>query len=105
MERNHEIKIRLSTEELEQLKAKVAQTNLSREEFCRKVFADAQIKSAPSDDTRMLIYEMRKIGHNINSLVAKAHITKGVDENLLRYELHNLHQLEKEIAQFYAQKR
>ena len=64
MDRKHEIKIRLSKEELDSLNLKVAKTNLSREEFCRLCFKEVAIKAKPSDDTHRLIYEMRKIGGN-----------------------------------------
>ena len=77
-------------------------TNLSREEFCRLCFKEVAIKAKPSDDTHRLIYEMRKIGGNLNALVARAHTYKNVDADALRYELYNLHKLEKEIAQQYV---
>ena len=102
MERKHEIKIRLSKEGLDSLNLKVAKTNLSREEFCRLCFKEVAIKAKPSDDTRRLIYEIRKIGGNLNALITKAHTYKNVDTDALRYELYNLHKLEKEIAQQYV---
>ena len=61
MERKHEIKIRLSKDELDSLNLEVAKTNLSREEFCRLCFKEVAIKAKPSDDTHRLIYEIRKI--------------------------------------------
>ena len=102
MDRKHEIKIRLSKEELDSLNLKVAKINLSREEFCRLCFKEVAIKAKPSDDTHRLIYEIRKIGGNLNALVAKAHTYKNVDADALLYELYNLHKLEKEIAQQYV---
>lgn len=101
MERKHEIKIRLSKDELDSLNEKVNQTNLSREEFCRLLFKDAVIKAKPSNDTHRLVYEMRKIGGNINALVAKAHTYKNVDADALRSELSCLHKLEQEIVHQY----
>ena len=62
MDRKHEIKIRLSKEELDSLNLKVEKTNLSREEFCRLCFKEVAIKAKPGDDTHRLIYEIRKIG-------------------------------------------
>ncbi|MBR5874745.1 MAG: hypothetical protein IKY90_08445 [Oscillospiraceae bacterium] len=105
MERKHEIKIRLSKEELDSLNLKVAKTNLSREEFCRLCFKEVAIKAKPSDDTHRLIYEIRKIGGNINALVVRAHIYKSVDTDAMRYELYNLHNLEKQVAKHYSNKK
>ena len=93
MDRKHEIKIRLSKEELDSLNLKIAKTNLSREEFCRLCFKEVAIKANPSDDTHRLIYDIRKIGGNLNALVAKAHTYKNVDADALRYKLYTLHKL------------
>ena len=105
MERKHEIKIRLSKAELDQLNIKVAKTNLSREEFCRLCFEGVAIQAKPDDDTRRLLYEMRKIGGNINALVARAHVYKSVDTDAMRYELYNLHNPEKQVAKHYSNKK
>ena len=104
MKRTNEIKVRLTDEELADLNSKVKQTSLSRESFCRALFNNAEIKSAPQTDIPKLIFELRKIGTNINSITARAHTYKYVDNAKLNEELAKLYEIEKLIIDAYSNK-
>ena len=70
--RNHEIIIRLSTEELNDLDKKVAASGMkSRERFCRACFRDVTIKGAPPKEFFVLITEVRQIGNNLNQVARR----------------------------------
>ena len=82
--RTHEIKIRLTAEELEDLNAKVKQTLFSREEFCRRAITDKEVKQAPSADIPILIRDIRRAGYNVNQLLKIAESTHLIDAPQMR---------------------
>jgi len=70
--RNHEIKVRLSTEELNSLEEKVVASGMkSREKFCRACFRDATIKGTPPKEFFVLITEVRHVGNNLNQVARR----------------------------------
>ena len=85
--RTHEIKIRLTAEELEELNAKVKQTVFSREEFCRRAIAGKEVKQAPSPDIPILIRDIRRAGSNVNQLLKLAESTHLIDAPQMRKAL------------------
>ena len=60
--RDHEIKIRMTQRELEELDRKVAGTTLNRETFIREVLAERDIPLRLDADAFALTMELRKIG-------------------------------------------
>ena len=85
--RTHEIKIRFTAEELEELNAKVKQTLFSREEFCRRALTDKEVKQAPSADIPILIRDIRRAGYNVNQLLKIAESTHLIDAPQMRKAL------------------
>ncbi len=85
--RTHEIKIRLTAEELDDLNAKVKQTLFSREEFCRRALTDKEVKQAPSADIPILIRDIRRAGYNVNQLLKIAESTHLIDAPQMRKAL------------------
>jgi len=70
--RNHEIKVRLSADELKRLDRKVSKSGMkSREEFCRACFRNAEIKEPPPKDFFVLITEVRRVGSNLNQVARR----------------------------------
>ena len=55
MKRNHEIKIRLSDDELARLDGMVGKTFMSREAFVREMIAGFEICEAPDVDAQKLM--------------------------------------------------
>lgn len=64
--RTHEIKVRLNDQELAHLDAMVAKTVQSREGFIRQILAGYQLVEAPSEDVRELVWQITRLGTNIN---------------------------------------
>lgn len=85
--RTHEIKIRFTAEELEELNAKAGQTAFSREEFCRRAIAGKEVKQAPSPDIPILIRDIRRAGSNVNQLLKLAESTHLIDAPQMRKAL------------------
>ena len=85
--RTHEIKIRFTAEELEELNAKVKQTLFSREEFCRRAITDKEVKQAQSADIPILIRDIRRAGYNVNQLLKIAESTHLIDAPQMRKAL------------------
>ena len=85
--RTHEIKIRLTAEELADLNAKAGQTVFSREEFCRRAIAGKEVKQAPSPDIPILIRDIRRAGSNVNQLLKLAESTHLIDAPQMRKAL------------------
>lgn len=71
--RRYRIEIRLTEEELYEVKEKAKKAGLSVGEFARRVFRKEKIIVPPSADERELIMEVRRIGSNLNQLVKKYH--------------------------------
>lgn len=70
--RNHEIKVRLSDEELKRLDRKVVKSGLrSRERFCRACFENVVIKELPKKDFFVLITEVKRVGTNLNQVARR----------------------------------
>ncbi len=80
------IHFRVTADEREQLEQRQQQTNLSMSEFCRQMCLYHQI--IVIQDMDQVIYELRKIGNNINQLTMLSHQGEieviGLDEFIKR---------------------
>lgn len=76
-DRTHEVKVRLSDDELRVLNGKFKATNLrSREQFIRQLIIDADIYEV---DYRHLIdfnYQISRLGHNVDQILKRINIEK-----------------------------
>ena len=100
--RTHEIKIRLSQAELDSLNAQVGRTQLSREQFCRNAIRGVAIRENPPADLYKLIWEIRRVGNNIDQILTVANAKGLLDVPHLRQSLSDLREVEKLIAATYA---
>ena len=103
--RTHEIKIRLSQTELDSLNAQVAKTELSREQFCRNAICGVTIRENPPADLHKLIWEIRRVGNNIDQILTIANAKGLLDVPHLRKAISDLRDVEKLIAAAYEQPR
>ena len=103
--RTHEIKIRLSQAELDSLNAQVGRTQLSREQFCRNAIRGVAIRENPPADLHKLIWEIRRVGNNIDQILTIANAKGLLDVPHLHQSLSDLREVEKLIAATYAQPR
>ena len=103
--RTHEIKIRLSQTELDSLNAQMAKTQLSREQFCRNAIRGVAIRENPPADLHKLIWEIRRVGNNIDQILTIASAKNLLDVPHLRKTISDLREVEKLIAATYEQPR
>ena len=75
--RNHRIVFYLNDKEFEAFEQKAKRTSRSREDFIRKAVAEVQIKEAPPADLHKLIWEIRRVGNNIDQILMIAN-AKGI---------------------------
>ncbi len=89
--RKHQVKIRLLDEELELLKLKAVKANLSQTELIRNliVYGTAHpITKFSDNEARNLIYEINKIGTNVNQIAARVNGSGAVSKGDFN-ELHD----------------
>jgi hypothetical protein len=79
MKRNHEIKIRLSDDELARLDGMVGKTFMSREAFVREMIAGFEICEAPDVDVQKLIVEVAHLGTAFNLFTMQAAQAEQID--------------------------
>ena len=99
--RKHEIKIRLSAKELADLNAKVKQTHLSREQFCRCTIAGKEVRQAPPADVPRLIREVRRVGTTLNQILKIANCRGLLEVPDLRKALEDNRAVEKMSVSAY----
>lgn len=100
--RTAEMHLRLTPEEKETLTEKANKARLSREEFCRRILNGATVKEAPSVDVRQLLWQMRRIGGNLNQLLARANTLGFIDTVHLKKELAELRKAREAIIEAYT---
>ena len=71
--RIHEIKIRFSPDDLATLSEQVKRAGISREQFCRNAIQGVAIRENPPADLHKLIWEIRRVGNNIDQILKIAH--------------------------------
>ncbi len=99
--RNHRIVFYLNDKELEGLERKVKKADQSREDFIRKAVAEAQIKEAPPVDLYKLIWEIRRVGNNIDQLLLIANAKEILSIPDLRKAIDDLREVEQLIVSQY----
>ena len=75
--RNHRIVFYLNDKEFEAFEQKAKRSSRSREGFIRKAIQEVQIKELPPVDLHKLIWEIRRVGSNIDQILMIAN-TKGI---------------------------
>jgi len=101
--RNHRIVFYLNDTEFETLESKVKQTSLSREGFIRNLIKDIPIQEKPPADIHKLIWEVRRVGNNIDQILTIANTRGLLDVPQLRKAMAALRDAEKMIADAYSQ--
>ena len=88
--RNNSLGIWLTTEELEDLKTKISNTNLNQSAYIRKCILEKNITVVPG--IRDLIIEIKRIGNNLNQ------ITRSVNEGSLTILGDNLKNIKDDLG-------
>lgn len=103
MKRNCSMLLRFSKAELDALTKKARKTKLSREGYCRAVLNGSEVKEAPSADVPKLIYEVRRVGQNIDQILKIAYAKGLLDVPQLRKALEDNRTVEKMIVDAYTE--
>ena len=99
--RNHRIVFYLNDAEFETLESKVKQTSLSREGFIRNLISDVPIQEKPPADIHKLIWEVRRVGNNIDQILTMANAKGILNIPDLRKAIDDLREVEKLIVSQY----
>ena len=100
--RNHRVVFYLNDREFEAFEEKAKRSSRSREAFIRRAIQEVQIKELPPADLYKLIWEIRRVGNNIDQILMIAN-TKGI-LNIpdLRKAIDDLREAEKLIVSQYT---
>ena len=82
--RAHQIKFRLSDDELMLLRRKLRESNLSMAEYFRRLLVDGEIKIYPNAFVADLQKQVKGVGRNVNQITRLAHISGKVSLETLR---------------------
>ena len=99
--RNHEIKIRISPDELTTLNEQAKRAGISREQFCRNAIQGVVIRENPPADLHKLIWEIRRVGNNIDQILMIANSKGILNIPDLRKVIDDLREAEKLIVSQY----
>ena len=91
--RNKAVVIRFTEDEWRSLNDKVKKAKMPREKLCRVVLLGAQINAPPDADYVSLIFEVRRVGNNLNQLVRKLNvlgIVHGLELERNQNEIHEV---------------
>lgn len=94
---------RLTESEHRNLTAKARDAGITVSVFMRNAIENCEVRAAPPADLYKLILEIRRVGNNLDQILAIAN-TKGLlDASQLREALTDLRNVEKMIADAYSQ--
>jgi hypothetical protein len=99
---NRRCEIRLSEADYQVLAQKAAISGLSMSAFLRKTITTCIIKEAAPVDIPQLIWEIHRVGNNINQILVLANSKGFLDVQDLRKAIVELREVEKMIAKEYS---
>lgn len=102
--RNILINFRLSEKELQQLNVKVRKSGMSREQFIRDTLANKKVNELPPIDFTKLIFEVRRVGQNLNRLLQIAYSNGFLDVASINHCLEKIERLDDEIYRAFFNK-
>ncbi len=99
--RNHRVVFYLNDKEFEAFEQKAKRSSRSREAFIRKAIQEVQIKELPPADLHRLIFEIRRVGNNIDQILMIANSKGILNIPDLRKAIDGLREVEKHIVSQY----
>ena len=99
--RNHRVVFYLNDREFDAFEEKAKRSSRSREAFIRKAIEDVQIKELPPADLHELIWEIRRVGNNIDQILMIANSKGILNIPDLRKAIDDLREAEKLIVSQY----
>ena len=104
-ERTRRCEIRFAESEYRNLTAKAEKAGISVSALIRRSVAGCEVKEAPPADLHKLIWEIRRVGNNIDQILTIANAKGLLDVPHLRKAISDLREVEKLIAAAYGQPR
>ena len=101
-ERTRRCEIRFTESEYRNLTAKAEKAGISVSSLIRKSVDDCEVKTAPPADLHKLIWEIRRVGNNIDQILMIANARGLLDVPQLRKAMADLRETEKLIADTYS---
>lgn len=101
-ERTRRCEIRFTESEYHNLMAKADNAGISVSALIRKSVSDCEVKAAPPADLHKLIWEIRRVGNNIDQILTIANARGLLDVPQLRKAMSDLRETEKLIADTYS---
>lgn len=102
--RNILINVRLSEKEFQQVNAKVRKSGMSREQFIRDTLANKKVNELPPVDFTKFIFEVRRVGQNLNRLLQIAYSNGFLDVASINHCLEKIEKLDDEIYRAFFNK-
>ena len=99
--RNHRVVFYLNDREFEAFEEKAKRSSRSRESFIRRAIQEVQIKELPPADLHKLIWEIRRVGNNIDQILMIANAKGILNIPDLRKAIDDLREAEKLIVYQY----
>ena len=99
--RNHRVVFYLNDKEFEAFEEKAKRSSRSREAFIRRAIQEVQIKELPPADLYKLIWEIRRVGNNIDQILMIANSKGILNIPDLHKAIDNLRETEKLIVSQY----
>lgn len=91
------LNFRVTADERNIINNLVKKTGLSREQFIRDSVMNKKIHECPSADYNRFIFELRRVGQNLNRLLAIAYSNGLLDVPSIRNCLNEIRTLDREI--------
>lgn len=99
--RDKEVKFFVTENELEMIDQKAAVVELDRSKYLRKMAIEGIIIKRDFTQVEELVYEINKIGNNINQVARRANELEHVSSDDLKYLRKQLNSIYTQIENFY----
>ena len=101
--RQNELTVRLTTDELDMLNEKASRTIMNREQLCRRILCGMRTKEAPPTSFHYLNRDIRRIGNLLHQLISKAALLSPGTIPSMQAVLDEVHELDDLMCEAYWQ--
>lgn len=103
--RKNAVLVRFYDDEIALLDSKARRAGIAREQFIREAVSNKKIHEVPSADYLKFIYELRRVGQNLNRLLQIAYSNGLLDVASINHCLDEIRSLDRNIhKEFFGEK-
>ena len=95
--RNNAVLVRFYDDEIALLESKAKRAGIAREQYIREAVSNKKIHEIPSADYQKFIFELRRVGQNLNRLLQIAYSNGFLDVASINYCLDDIRSLVRNI--------